>query len=230
MPHTFDNQNLLFDKPKGWTSFDVVKKVRNLLRTKVGHAGTLDPLATGLLIIATGKATKQIDFIQAQPKEYTGHFVLGATTPSFDLETEVDEKFDISHIKESDIFEAAAAMEGESEQEPPVYSAVKINGKPSYLAARKGKARPIEPRKIIIYKFAIEKIEMPDVYFRVACSKGTYIRAMARDFGRKLGAGAYMGSLCRTKIGEYRLEDAWQIDDFADMIRQKINSQGHEGI
>ncbi|MBT6438562.1 MAG: tRNA pseudouridine(55) synthase TruB, partial [Flavobacteriales bacterium] len=191
-----DGQILLINKPLEWTSFDVVNKLRYQLKRKlgvkklkVGHAGTLDPLATGLLIICTGKLTKQIDTIQAQEKEYTGIITLGGTTPSYDLETEIDNTFDFSNITDADIYKTAASFLGESEQMPPVFSAKKVGGKKAYIEARKGKSIKLSPRSILISSFSIEKIEMPNVYFRISCSKGTYIRSIAYDFGVKLENG-----------------------------------------
>ncbi len=218
MMNPFDEGKvLLFNKPKDWTSFDAVKKVRNLCRTKrVGHAGTLDPLATGLLIICTGPKTKQIQFIQADEKEYTGSFFLGATTASYDLETEVEKTFDISQLNDSKIREATLQFTGTILQTPPLYSAVKVNGQRAYTIARKGGDHVLDPKEITITKFEITNIQLPAVEFRVVCSKGTYIRSLANDFGKALGVGAYLQSLCRTRIGEYLLKDAWEITDFAE--------------
>jgi len=216
-----DGQTLLINKPLEWTSFDVVNKLRYQLKRKlgvkklkVGHAGTLDPLATGLLIICTGKLTKQIDTIQAQEKEYKGIITLGATTPSYDLETEIDNTFDFSNITEADIYKTAASFLGESEQMPPMFSAKKVDGKKAYIEARKGKSIKLSPRSILISSFSIEKIEMPNVYFRISCSKGTYIRSIAYDFGVKLENGGHLSQLCRTKIGDYSLASAHEIDGF----------------
>ena len=216
---------LLVDKPLHWTSFQVVKKIRYAVtkkapkKTKVGHAGTLDPLATGLLIICTGKMTKQIDQYQAQEKEYTGTILLGKTTPSYDGETEVDKEYDISHINEKLIHDTTQPFLGEIEQFPPIFSAIKVDGKRSYDLARKGKEVEIKSRKITIKKFEITKIEMPTVHFRVVCSKGTYIRSLAHDFGQALGAGAYLTSLIRTRIGDFKLSDAHNLDDLVTLIR-----------
>jgi tRNA pseudouridine55 synthase len=204
---------LLVNKPYTWTSFDVVKKLRYKLRVKkIGHAGTLDPLATGLLIICTGKMTKQIDTFQGQEKEYTGSLILGKTTPSFDLETEVDSETDISHLTHEAIIGATSPFVGEIEQTPPIFSAVKIDGKRAYHLARAGKEAKLEPKKITISVFEITQINLPEVQFRVVCSKGTYIRSLVRDFGQLLGVGAYMSGLCRTRIGEFLLENAQEID------------------
>jgi len=212
---------LLIDKPKNWTSFDIVRKIRNTTNAKIGHAGTLDPLATGLLIVGTGVFTKQLTELQTYSKEYTGSFYIGATTPSYDLETEPNETWDISAISENDIYKAVESFKGESMQMPPIFSAIKIGGKTSYDLARKGQTPDLQSRPIIIYDFEITKIELPEVYFRVACSKGTYIRSLAYDFGRALGVGAYMSSLCRTKIGEYKLEDAWQMEALITEIKRQ---------
>ncbi len=206
---------LLIDKPLGWTSFQAVKKVKYGLKSKkIGHAGTLDPLATGLLILCTGKMTKQIDGIQAQEKEYTGTIVLGASTPSIDLETEIDVRYPTEHITPDRISEAAKAFTGEITQTPPLYSAVKIDGKRAYDIARKGGEAEIKSRQVHIYAFEITGIQMPEVHVRIACSKGTYIRSLARDFGLYLESGAYLTNLRRTKIGEYRVEDALHPQDF----------------
>lgn len=217
---------LLFNKPKDWTSFDAVKKVRNLCRTKkVGHAGTLDPLATGLLIICTGPLTKQIQYIQADEKEYTGTFFLGATTDSYDLETEVMQTFDISGLVETKIKAATLPFTGTIMQTPPLHSAVKINGQRAYIMARKGSDHVLDAKEITITEFEITDIQLPVVTFRVVCSKGTYIRSLANDFGKALGAGAYLQSLCRTRIGKYLLKDAWEIKDFAESeLVQEIKS------
>jgi len=204
---------LLINKPLGWTSFDVVNKLRYKLKIKkIGHAGTLDPLATGLLIICTGKMTKRIDEFQAQEKEYTGKFVLGQTTPSFDLETEVSEPRDISFINDETIHSAAKKFIGAIQQIPPIHSAIRINGKRAYAMARKGKEPELKAREIFIKEFEITKIEKPAVEFRVVCSKGTYIRSLARDFGEALGTVAYLSVLCRTRIGEFKLTDALSLD------------------
>ncbi len=207
---------LLVDKPENWTSFDVVNKLRILLRRKfgkikVGHAGTLDPLATGLLIICTGKKTKEIDRYMGLDKEYTGAFVMGATTPSFDRETEEDQKFD--HRPEmQDMVVKAAEFLGPQEQIPPMYSAVKVNGKAAYLAARKGAEIELKARPIHIHEFEIGEYVEQLAQFRIKCSKGTYIRSIARDFGRALGSGAYLHTLRRTAIGPHRIESALSLE------------------
>jgi tRNA pseudouridine55 synthase len=203
---------LLLDKPLTWTSFDVVRKVKNTLRPrKIGHAGTLDPLATGLLILCTGKKTKEIDQIQAQEKEYEGTFRLGQTTPSFDLETPVDSEQPYAHLTEEEIRAAAATFLGKIEQTPPLFSAVKVDGQRAYELARKGEEAVIKSKVVDIKAFEITRIELPDIDFRVVCSKGTYIRSLARDLGAALGTGAHLTRLVRTRIGEYRLADAWTV-------------------
>lgn len=210
---------LLINKPLRWTSFDVVKKVRGMSKAKkVGHAGTLDPLATGLLILCTGKMTKQIDEYQAQEKEYTGTFTLGVTTPCYDREQEEDATFPTDHINESAILEAAKAFTGTILQMPPPHSAIKIGGKKAYELARKGKTVDIKPRSIEISVFEITDIQMPTITFRVVCSKGTYIRSLAHDFGKFLHSGACLDSLCRTRIGNFLIADARSMEEFADMI------------
>lgn len=210
---------LLFDKPLKWTSFDLVRKVRGLIRIKkVGHAGTLDPLATGLMIICTGKMTKQIDTFQAQIKEYTGTFKLGATTPCYDMEQPEDATFPTEHISEQMIREMVNQFTGVISQLPPPHSAVKIDGKRAYELARKGKDVVMKSREVTIEAFEITGINMPEVSFRIVCSKGTYIRSIAHDFGKVLGSGAYLTSLCRTRIGEFRLENAMQLADFSALV------------
>jgi tRNA pseudouridine55 synthase len=204
---------LLINKPYKWTSFDVVNKLRYKLKTKkVGHAGTLDPLATGLLIICTGKMTKRIDEYQAQEKEYTGKFVIGQTTPSFDLETEVTKPQDISHITHSQIQDAAKKFIGTLQQIPPAHSAIKVDGKRSYKLAREGKEVKLLPREVTVSIFEITSIEKAVIGFRIVCTKGTYIRSLARDFGNELGVGAYLAELCRTRIGTFTLENAISVD------------------
>lgn len=208
---------LLFDKPLRWTSFDLVKKVRGITRVKkVGHAGTLDPLATGLLIICTGKKTKEIDTFQAQIKEYTGTFFIGATTPCYDMEQPVDKVYETAHITEEMIRETAKQFTGSIDQTPPPHSAVKVDGKRAYDLARAGKEVAVKSRTIEIETFEITGIALPVVSFRVVCSKGTYIRSLAHDFGKALGSGAYLSSLVRTRIGEFRLDDAITIDAFSE--------------
>jgi tRNA pseudouridine55 synthase len=215
-----EGEVLLINKPLRWTSFDVVRKIRNELKIKkVGHAGTLDPLATGLLIICTGKYTKRIQEYQDQEKEYTGTMRLGATTPSYDLETEPDEHFDISRITEKDILAAAERLTGKQMQVPPLHSAKQIGGERAYEKARRGEKIKLEPREVFVRAFDITGINMPDVNFRIICSKGTYIRSLAFDLGRELGAGAHLASLCRTRIGDFRLENATELEDFIEKVR-----------
>ena len=200
---------LLIDKPEGWTSFQAVKRLKYALKArKIGHAGTLDPLATGLLIICQGKKTKEIELIQAMPKEYTGMFVLGETTPSFDLETAVDKSFPTNHITDELLAETVTSFLGEQEQTPPLFSAVKVNGKRAYHIARSGGTAELKSKKINISEFEINRIEKNKILFRVVCSKGTYIRSLARDFGNRLNSGAYLTNLRRTKIGDYSVEQA----------------------
>jgi len=208
------DQMLLINKPVGWTSFDVVNKLRYKLKIKkIGHAGTLDHLATGLLILCTGKMTKRIDEFQAQEKEYTGKFIIGQTTPSHDLETEVSEMKDISSISEEVIIQTAKKFLGTIQQIPPLHSAIKVDGKRAYKLARKGKDIELKPREVVISAFDILEIKKPAISFRIVCSKGTYIRSIARDFGNILGVGAYLTDLCRTRIGEFKLKDASTIDE-----------------
>ena len=206
---------LLIDKPLHWTSFDVVRKIRNLIKIKkVGHAGTLDPLATGLLIVCTGKFTKKINQFMAQEKEYTGQIILGAVTPTYDLESEPRDFKSIDGITPRLIAEAARNFIGEILQTPPIHSAIKQKGKPVYLQARKGIDVIIEPRKISIKSFEITAIEIPVVSFKVVCSTGTYIRSLANDFGAALGCGGYLSELRRTRIGNFKAEDAMSIVEF----------------
>ncbi len=217
-----DGKVLLVDKPLRWTSFDVVRKIRNAikpLKVKVGHAGTLDPLATGLLIICTGKFTKRIDEYQAQEKTYTGTITLGATTPSYDLEQEIDQRFDLSGITDAQILETAQSFIGEIEQIPPAHSAIKIDGERVYEKARRGETVTVKPRKVHIHEFEITRIDMPHIAFRVVCSKGTYIRSLASDFGKALDNGAHLSQLRRTKIGDFSVADAWQVPDLVKRIK-----------
>jgi tRNA pseudouridine55 synthase len=221
---------LLINKPLGWTSFDLVNKVRFALEKKfrlkrmslkVGHAGTLDPLATGLMLICTGKMTKKIDQFQGMPKEYTGTFFLGASTASFDLEKEVDNTFPTQHITEEMIREVASNFIGKHDQEPPVFSAKKIDGERAYELARAGKEVKMKTASIEITEFEITRIALPEVDFRVACSKGTYIRSLARDFGVALKSGAYLSSLRRTAIGTHLVENAQTIEQLTASIRSE---------
>ena len=209
------DQVLAINKPYGWTSFDVVKKLRWALNIKkIGHAGTLDPLATGLLVLCTGKKTKEIDGYQAMEKEYQGIMVLGKTTPSVDLETEFDSQSDIGHITEEMVHSAAEAFKGSIQQIPPSYSAIKVDGQPVYKKARKGQEVILKPRTVEITELEITQCPLPEVYFRVVCSKGTYIRSLVRDIGSHLQVGAYLSQLTRTRIGTFELSDASEINDF----------------
>ncbi|MEO1381820.1 MAG: tRNA pseudouridine(55) synthase TruB [Bacteroidota bacterium] len=212
-------QTLLIDKPKEWSSFDVIRKIRYTIRIKkVGHAGTLDPLATGLLIVCTGKHTKQINDIQDQEKEYEVAFKIGFTTASYDMEHPEINPVDAQHITQEQIKDAMTTFLGEIEQTPPIYSAVKVDGKRAYKAARKGQDVKLKSRRIHIYAFEYLKQDTEDPmihHARIRCSKGTYIRTLVHDLGQLLGVGAYIRELRRTRIGTYRIEDAWQIDDFA---------------
>lgn len=211
---------MLIDKPLRWTSFDVIGRIRKLIRIrKVGHAGTLDPLATGLLIVCTGRFTKKINEYMAREKEYTGTFTLGATTPTYDLESEPGNFKPLDGITEEMIRAATVPFTGEIAQVPPAHSAIKVEGKRVYELAREGKEVKLEPRKVTISVFEITRIELPIVEFRVVCSTGTYIRSLAFDFGNQLGCGAYLSSLCRTRIGEFRLEDAMSMEEFAEKTR-----------
>ena len=204
---------LLLNKPLTWTSFDVVRKVKTTLRIKkIGHAGTLDPLATGLLILCTGKKTKEIDLIQAQEKEYTGTFRLGETTPSFDLETAVDMARPYAHLTQDEIAAATLPFVGTIQQTPPLFSAVKIDGKRAYELARNGQEVEIKAKTVEIKTFELTRIALPEIDFRVVCSKGTYIRSLARDLGLALGCGAHLTRLVRSRIGEYRVEDAFSLE------------------
>ena len=218
-----EGEVLLINKPYNWTSFDVVGKIRNAfkpLKLKVGHAGTLDPLATGLLILCTGKLTKQIDTFQAEEKEYTGTFTLGGTTPSYDLETEVDQTFDYSQITETDILENCKHFIGELDQYPPAHSAIKVDGERLYLKARRGEEVVLKTRKVSILKFEITRIELPEVDFKVVCTKGTYIRSLAYDFGKKLNNGAYLSALRRTRSGNFKVENAFEVLELVNHIRE----------
>jgi len=225
----FDFKNgeiLLINKHVNWTSFDVVKKIRNTIsratgskKVKVGHAGTLDPLASGLLVICTGKYTKRINEFQNQDKEYTGTLYIGATTPSFDGETETDQRFATSHIDENLLRQTAKLFEGDQLQIPPSFSAININGMRAYHKARNKEKFDLPPRRIHIQSFEITRIEMPVVGFKISCSKGTYIRSLARDYGTALDSGAYLTSLTRTRIGSFFLADAISVEEFEFQIR-----------
>jgi tRNA pseudouridine55 synthase len=210
---------ILIDKPLRWTSFDAVRKIRNLTKTKkVGHAGTLDPLATGLLIICTGKFTKKINEYMAREKEYTGTITLGATTPTYDLESAPENFKPTDHIQPDQLKEATKIFTGPIMQTPPIHSAIKKDGKRVYELARAGVDVKLDPRPVTISVFEIVKVEMPVVHFRVVCSTGTYIRSLANDYGEKLGCGGYLSSLCRTRIGEFLLEDAMSMEAFEKKI------------
>lgn len=243
-PFLFDSEQgmvMLIDKPLEWTSFAAVNKMKytmlaylrkqmevgnytlaagQKLRIKIGHAGTLDPLASGLLIVCLGKQTKNIDGFMGMTKEYTGSFYIGATTPSFDLETAVDETFSVSHITTELLHQTAQQFIGEQQQFPPMYSAIKKDGKRLYESARAGVEVELESRTVTIYEFELTNIVLPIVEFRIVCGKGTYIRSIAQDFGKALGSGAYLNSLRRTKIGEYDVTDAATVEAFVDWVKQ----------
>ena len=215
-----DGKVLLFDKPLRWTSFDLIRKVRNLTRvTKVGHAGTLDPLATGMLIVCTGKYTKKINEYMGMKKEYTGTITLGATTTTYDLESEPANFKSLDHITEQKIIDATQNFVGDILQMPPQHSAIKKDGKRLYESARLGIEVKVDPRPITINEFTITKIDLPLVYFKVVCSTGTYIRSLASDFGATLNVGAHLSSLCRSRIGEFELKDAQSIEAFENEIK-----------
>lgn len=224
-----EGKMLLINKPIGWTSFQIVNKVRWLIKSqydlkkiKVGHAGTLDPLAEGLLILCTGKWTKKIDEFQSQDKVYSGVFRLGATTPSFDLETEINSRQSIEHIDKNILLESTNKFIGDQFQIPPIYSAIKQNGKKLYEYARKGETIELKKRKINISEFKITKIELPKVHFKVKCGKGTYIRSLANDYGLELKSGAYLYKLKRERIGNFNLKDAISIEEFEKIINKKL--------
>ncbi len=217
-----EGELLLMNKPYQWTSFDVVGKIRNTLKPlklKVGHAGTLDPLATGLLIICTGKLTKKIDGYQAEEKEYTGTMVLGATTPSYDMETGVVQTFPLDGLSENQIRNATQAFTGDIQQYPPPHSAIKVDGERLYEKARRGEEVELKLRNVTIHEFTITTIRLPEVDFKVVCSKGTYIRSLVHDFGKALSNGAYLSALTRTRSGNFKLEDAFEVRDMVDHIK-----------
>lgn len=230
MKRTFTNieefaegQLLLVNKPYKWTSFDVVGKIRNAfkpLKLKVGHAGTLDPLATGLLIICTGKMTKQIDTFQAEEKEYTGTMVLGAVTPTYDLESEPELQFATDHITPEQIHEACKQFIGDIQQYPPAHSAIKVDGERLYEKARRGEEVELRLRNVTISEFEITRVELPELDFRVICSKGTYIRSLVNDFGKALNNGAYLSRLRRTRSGNFMIGDAWEVMEIVNVIRE----------
>ncbi len=212
---------LLFDKPIGWTSFDVVNKVRYCIKRhlqvkkiKVGHSGTLDPLATGLLVICTGKFTKKLNDLQGLPKTYTGSITLGGTTPSYDLETEVDEEFPTEHITEALMETARQSYMGPIEQVPPMFSAIKVGGEALYKKARKGIQVELKKRPVEIFRFDIDKTAFPVIDFEVDCSKGTYIRSLAYDYGKAVQSGGHLSALRRTKVGDFDIKDAWNLEEF----------------
>ncbi|MDC1324363.1 tRNA pseudouridine(55) synthase TruB [Polaribacter sp.] len=223
-----NGQILLIDKPLKWTSFQAVNKIRwhikqrfQIKKIKVGHAGTLDPLASGLLIICTGKQTKEIHVYQGQEKEYTGTITIGATTPSYDLETEIDNTFPTAHITKELIHDTTKQFLGEIDQKPPIFSAIKKEGKRLYELARKGETAEIKSRKVTIDEFEITNINLPNIDFRVVCSKGTYIRSLAYDFGKALHSGGHLSALRRTKIGAFSVEKAKSIEDFIKKLEAK---------
>ena len=224
-----EGELLLIDKPYRWTSFDVVGKLRNSfkpLKLKVGHAGTLDPLATGLLIICTGKMTKQIDTFQAEEKEYTGTMILGATTPSYDMETEPDNRFDISALTHEQIRAACTQFTGDIQQYPPAHSAIKVDGERLYEKARRGEEVELKLRNVTITEFEIMRVQLPEVDFRVVCSKGTYIRSLVHDFGKALNNGAYLSKLTRTRSGSFKLEDARQVMERVNIKKEQKQRPG----
>jgi tRNA pseudouridine55 synthase len=228
MPETQNFQEgavLLINKPLTWTSFDVVRKIRNTTKAKIGHAGTLDPLATGLLICCTGKMTKKINEYQAQEKEYTGTFTLGAVTPTYDLESEPQDHQPVPQLDKAALQAIADKFTGPQQQLPPIHSAIKQNGKPIYHLARQGVEVKVEPRSIVIHVFEITAVELPVVHFRVQCSTGTYIRSLAYDFGAAVGCGAHLSSLCRTRIGAFRLEDAIDVNEFIERYKKAQERQ-----
>ncbi len=227
MPNFIEGEVLLIDKPLTWTSFDAVNKLKYALqrstgvkKVKVGHAGTLDPLASGLLIVCTGKKTKTIESIQGLKKEYTGIIKLGATTPSYDLETEPENFQETSHLKKAHLYEVAKSMEGEFDQLPPIFSAKKIDGKRAYNLARAGKNPEMKTKRVSIHSFEIEKFEVSEVHVKISCSKGTYIRSIAHDFGKVVGVGGYLKALRRTKIGDFNVDAAITIDAATSYVEQ----------
>ena len=214
---------LLLNKPLEWTSFDVVNKLRKILKIKkIGHAGTLDPLATGLLIICVGRMTKKIESFMGLEKEYTGTFAIGQTTPSYDLETEVTEAVDIQHITIDQIKEASAKLTGQLQQFPPAHSAIKVGGKRAYHFARQGKEIELKAREVEVKEFEITAVNLPQIEFRIVCSKGTYIRSLARDFGELLGVGAYLSQLCRTRIGNFTLAEAITLEQVTQLPHEDL--------
>ncbi|HZF63528.1 MAG TPA: tRNA pseudouridine(55) synthase TruB [Chitinophagaceae bacterium] len=214
---------ILVNKPFEWTSFDVVRKIRYLTKTKkVGHAGTLDPLATGLLIVCTGKYTKKINEYMAQEKEYTGSITIGARTPTYDLESNPEHFANYDHLTEHDFEKAAEHFRGAILQTPPIHSAVKQDGKRAYELARQGVDVKLEPRPVTIKEFEITSLELPNLFFKVVCSTGTYIRSLAHDFGERLGCGGYLSGLCRTRIGEFLLQDAFTMESLQEYVQEQL--------
>ena len=232
--HIFDfaeGEMLLIDKPLNWTSFDVVnflrsfiRKLYNFKKLKVGHAGTLDPLATGLLIICTGKLTKTIDEYQGMDKTYVGSMKMGCSTPSYDGETETNAHFDISHLTREDLIEVTNLFKGEIDQVPPIYSAIKIAGKRAFIHARKNEDVVLKSRMVTIHQFDLSHIELPNVNFSVKCSKGTYIRSLVHDFGKSLNNGAYLTNLRRTKIGKYNVSNAYSLSEFKQKLLEQTDA------
>jgi tRNA pseudouridine55 synthase len=220
----FQNTVLLFDKPYRWTSFDVVNKIKRALKVKIGHAGTLDPLATGLLILCTGQQRKNMVSFQELEKEYIGTMMLGATTPSFDLETPVSEMSGTAHVTDEMIQNATHEFIGTHDQLPPSFSAKQMKGKRYYHFAREGKELEVRPHQVTLLEFEILKISLPEIDFRIVCGKGYYVRSLVHDFGKRLGTGAYLSRLCRTRIGPHRLEDAWQIADFLKVVKGDLQA------
>ncbi len=235
--HYLDGRLLLIDKPVGWTSFDVVKKIRlslkinlGIKKIKVGHAGTLDPLATGLLIVCIGKSTKKIETYQAQEKTYTGTLTLGATTPSCDLETEIDKTWPFEEITEAEIREAAQSFSGTILQRPPAFSALKVDGERAYKAARRGEEVKVPEREVHIETFDLTRVELPEVDFRIVCSKGTYIRTIAYDLGRKLNNGAHLSLLRRTAIGDFEVDNALEPNAWVAQLQAQRKTVGNETL
>ena len=233
---TFDfaaGEVLLVDKPLNWTSFNVVAKLKYRIKPakKIGHAGTLDPLATGLLIICTGKKTKEIESYMGQIKEYTGVIQLGVITPSYDYETEPSEYRDYQHIQESEVLSAIENhFLGEIEQVPPVFSAIKVDGKRSYDLARKGEAQELKKRNVTVEIFEITRFDFPNLHFRIVCSKGTYIRSLAHDLGQALGCGGVLAGLRRTKIGNFHVDDAWNLEELVSLLEERKEKASHENL
>jgi tRNA pseudouridine55 synthase len=218
-----EGELILIDKPLTWTSFDAVKKLKwGCKFKKIGHAGTLDPLATGLLILCTGRMTKQIDSYQAQEKEYEGTLVVGKTTPSVDLETDFDQEFPTEHITEADLANAVKELTGTLQQLPPIYSAVRVGGERLYKKARRGETVEIKARAVTVSLFEIDSKNFPEIHFRIICSKGTYVRSLVRDFGALLKSGAHLSALRRTRIGEFRIAQAYQLEEFIQKKRAEL--------